>query len=112
MEKLHAKPNLYKQLLADVRAIVRSELESSCRERRDEQLEFLDALAAAALLNVSRTTILNWRTRGLLTSHKIGGRILFKRTELLASVEGRQTSESHPVAGTSAVNVQPKVSAQ
>lgn len=48
--------------------------------------EFLTSGKVCKLLHVSKSTIVNWRKAGKLKSHKIGGRILFKREDILAKI--------------------------
>lgn len=55
----------------------------------DTDTATLDARSAAALLRVSRATLCRWIADGTIRSHKLGGRRLFLRDELLADVASR-----------------------
>lgn len=48
--------------------------------------EWLTSKQVCKMLHVSKSTIVNWRNTGKLKSHKIGGRILFKREDILAKI--------------------------
>lgn len=46
---------------------------------------------AANHCKVTARTIHNWTNQGIITSHRIGGRTLYKETELNEAMKGRTT---------------------
>lgn len=85
----------YAQLLEDVRAVVRHELQhtppaptgASPTAPADELLSIREA---AELLGVTVQTVHEWKRRGLLKYHKLGSRSYLKRAEVLAALTGQQ----------------------
>jgi len=51
-----------------------------------EPIEYLSRREVAELLKVDISTIHNWTVKGKLTSYGIGGKVLYKRTEVEAAV--------------------------
>lgn len=49
--------------------------------------ELLNDLQAAELLGVKRKTVHSWKQKGILPSHRLGGRVFYKRGEVLAALE-------------------------
>jgi excisionase family DNA binding protein len=84
----------YAQLLEDVRAVVRHELQHTpaappapAGPPADELLTIREA---AALLDVTVQTVHDWKRRGLLKFHKLGSRSYLKRGETLAALTAQQ----------------------
>ncbi|MCZ6703428.1 MAG: helix-turn-helix domain-containing protein [Ignavibacteria bacterium] len=48
--------------------------------------EFLTSHQLCSMLHISMSTIVNWRKTGKLKPHKIGGKILFKREDILTKI--------------------------
>lgn len=67
-----------------LREAVRTELSEILDQQRYEPL--IRTEEAMKLLGVSRVTLLNWRKRGLIPSHKLNSRVYYKKSELLAAV--------------------------
>lgn len=67
-----------------IRAAIRTEME---RERPQEQRpvddDLLTQAEACKLLSKSRQTLTEWRRKGLITAHKIGNTVYFKKSELI-----------------------------
>ena len=87
----------YEQVMADFRAMLRSELNStipgpsSTRPSLDDEL--LSIREAAEMLGVTVQTVHEWKRRGLLKYHKLGSRSYLKRADVLAALQGHQRSE-------------------
>lgn len=85
----------YTQLLEDVRAVVRHELQHaptipSGASPTAPPDDLLSIREAAELLGVTVQTVHEWKRRGLLKYHKLGGRSYLKRAEVLAALQGQQ----------------------
>ena len=83
----------YTQLLEDVRALVRFELQQvpaapvSNTAPADELLSIREA---ATLLGVTVQTVHEWKRRGLLKFHKLGSRSYILRGDIVAALQGHQ----------------------
>ncbi|WP_022823456.1 helix-turn-helix domain-containing protein [Hymenobacter norwichensis] len=83
----------YSQLLDDLRAIIRHEVSSSSPAAPTDTAsgpELLTVREAADFLNVCPQTIHDWKRRGMLLYHKIGGRTYLKRVDVLNALQGHQ----------------------
>lgn len=82
----------YAQLLEDVRAVVRHELQHApaAPTATPPTEELLSIREAAELLGVTVQTVHEWKRRGLLKYHKLGSRTYLKRAEVLAAMTGQQ----------------------
>ena len=81
------------QLLEDVRAIVRHELQQAIPAPVGTAApadELLSIRKAATLLGVTVQTVHEWKRRGLLKYHKLGSRSYLKRADVLAALQGHQ----------------------
>ncbi|UOR06221.1 helix-turn-helix domain-containing protein [Hymenobacter aerilatus] len=88
----------YSQLLDDLRAIIRHEVSSSGPAVPTDIAtgpELLTVREAAALLDICQQTVHDFARRGLITKHRLGGRVYLKRSELLASLQ-RQHRTAKP----------------
>ena len=84
----------YAQLIEDVRAVVRHELQSHAPAAPVGNAapadELLSIREAATLLGVTVQSIHEWKRRGLLPYHKLGSRSYIKRADVLAALQGHQ----------------------
>ena len=83
----------YTQLLEDVRALVRFELQQAPAAPVGNAAptdELLSIREAATLLGVTVQTVHEWKRRGLLKYHKLGSRSYLKRADVLAALQGHQ----------------------
>jgi excisionase family DNA binding protein len=83
----------YTQLLDDLRALIRSEVQQTpigVLPSATEPDQLLTVREAAQLLDVCPQTIHEWKRRGLLKFHKLSGRTYFKRTDVLTALQGQQ----------------------
>ena len=81
------------QLLEDVRAIIRHELQQAIPAPVGTAApadELLSIREAAALLGVTVQTVHEWKRRGLLKYHKLGSRSYLFRAHVLAALQGHQ----------------------
>jgi excisionase family DNA binding protein len=86
----------YAQLLDDVRAVVRHELQTHTPAPPPETTsaeELLTIRQAATYMGVCVATIHDWKKRGLLTYHKMGGRSYLKKAEMLAALTSQQRTK-------------------
>ena len=44
--------------------------------------EYLTRQEVATMLSIDLSTLHNWKTKGILKAHQIGGRVFYKRTEI------------------------------
>ena len=81
----------YAQLLDDVRAVVRHEIDKQhAVPPTTEQDQLLTVSQAAELLDVCQATIHDWKKRGVVPYLKMGGRTYLKKSELMAALQGQQ----------------------
>ena len=62
----------------------------STTEKSTPEVELLTVREAAQLLDVCQQTIHDWKRRGMLPYHKLGGRTYIKRADLLQALQGHQ----------------------
>ncbi|AYA37826.1 DNA-binding protein [Hymenobacter oligotrophus] len=94
----------YSQLLDDVRAVVRHELQhqpQACVTIADKPTddELLSIREAATLLGVTVQTVHDWKRRGLLKYHKLGSRSYLKRIDVMNALKGYQRAVKPPGHG-------------
>jgi excisionase family DNA binding protein len=96
----------YTQLLEDVRAVVRHEIQNApaapttgASPAADELLTIREA---AALLDVTVQTVHEWKRRGLLNFHKLGSRSYLKRGEVLAALTAQRRTTKPSKSGKGA----------
>jgi len=53
----------------------------------DNGIEFLTSNEVMEWLKISRPTLHRWKEKGVLISYNIGGKILFKKSEILEMIE-------------------------
>ena len=86
----------YAQLLEDVRAVVRHEIQyaplTSAGHVTPPNEELLTVREAARLLDVTVQTVHEWKRRGLLKYHKLASRTYIKKTDLSVALSGHQRS--------------------
>ncbi|WP_310390970.1 helix-turn-helix domain-containing protein [Hymenobacter sp.] len=87
----------YAQLLEDLRALVRYEIHqgpaaSAHSSSSHETEQVLSVPEAAKMLDICLQTLHDWKRRGLLPYHKLGGRTYLKRSDVLAALQGHQRS--------------------
>lgn len=82
----------------EIRSIIREELELkfsqfdsvSQKNKQSHNIEvdepFLSQSELSELLKVSKVSIIKWQKQGLLKVHRIGRRVLYKRSEVLSSL--------------------------
>lgn len=82
----------------EIRSIIREELELkflqfdsvSQKTRQSQNIEvdepFLSQSELSELLKASKVSIIKWQKQGLLKVHRIGRRVLYKRSEVLSSL--------------------------
>ena len=56
--------------------------------------EWLTTDEVCKLLKVCKSTVSNWRNSGKLESHKINGRVLFQREQVIAKIKELRPSRS------------------
>ena len=85
----------YHQVLSDFRDLIKAEVAKALEVvKPDSQSadELLTIKAAAALLGVSISCLLDWKRRGLLAYRKIGGRAYLLKGEVLDAGTRQQRS--------------------
>lgn len=85
-------------LVATIREAVKEELQGQMEtlrpmledrgSTRPEATEYLTREETSELLKVSFTTLREWKSKGILTPYKIGGRTLYKRLDVDKAVKG------------------------
>jgi excisionase family DNA binding protein len=85
MDKVILSPIDLGDLIAEIRAVVKDELRQ--QQTADLQEKLLSPKQTADLLGVSLVTIWSWERAGRITKHSLGGRVFFKYSELMQSLE-------------------------
>ncbi|MDB5275799.1 MAG: hypothetical protein JWR61_754 [Ferruginibacter sp.] len=62
------------------------------------QLTLMDSLAVQQLLQICRSSLYNWRKKGLLAFSKVGGRIYFEAADVYRMLQERKQQKWRPVA--------------
>jgi excisionase family DNA binding protein len=88
MDKLILSPIELEAFMEAFRVIVRDELQHQHQTEKSDEL--LTAKEAAALLKISLVTLWQWEKAGRVKKHKIGSRVYFKHSEIMASIENLQ----------------------
>jgi len=55
-------------------------------QQPDPSSDFITRHETAEILNVSLSTLLNWRKAGIITAYRIGNKVRYKRSEILDSL--------------------------
>ena len=75
------------ELLEKIEQIIDKRL-SSLAPPREEASEYITRKEVASILKVTLPTLHDWTKLGWLKSYKIGTRVLYKKSEVEAAVEG------------------------
>lgn len=75
------------ELEARFREIVKEELTSHIPNTEPEQLISPEEARKFFSPPVSKVTLIKWTKEGKLISHRIGGRVYYKRSEILTSIK-------------------------
>ena len=54
----------------------------------NKTIDFLTSNEVMSWLKISRPTLHRWKEKGVLIAYNVGGKILFKRSEILEMIEG------------------------
>ena len=74
-----------KGIVEDAFRKIMSELKENTSE--GEVDEWLTSQQVCKLLHISKSTLVNYRKKNLITSHKLQGRLLFNHTEILSKIK-------------------------
>jgi len=55
-------------------------------QQPDPSADFITRQETSKILNVSLSTLLNWRKAGIITAYRIGNKIRYKKSEILDSL--------------------------
>lgn len=91
--ELEVDPNMIEAIRTELRQVVREEVQTALRLGRSDS-DLLTRSQAATLLDISLPTLREWTYEGKLTAYRMGTRVYYKRSELLASLEKIRTSPS------------------
>ena len=58
-----------------------------------QKKELMSRIETSELLGVSLVTVHKWVNQGLLSCYKLGGKVYFKRSEVMDAIESRQVSK-------------------
>lgn len=72
-------------LLSQLRAIVREEIAAES-SKQEEQLISTKVACTLFSPSISEKTLFNWTKQGLIPSHRIGAKVLYKKSEILNSL--------------------------
>lgn len=86
--KLILSPIELGELIDAVRIVFREELKH--QHETEQSNELLTAKEAAALLKISLVTLWQWEKAGRVKKHKIGSRVYFKHSEIMAGMDSLQ----------------------
>jgi excisionase family DNA binding protein len=85
---------LYTQLLDDLRALVRGEVQNtlctSSKPVAEPAEQLLTVREASVLLSICPQTVHEYKRKGILPFHKLSGRTYLKRSDVLAALQGYQ----------------------
>ncbi len=71
----------------EITSIIRAELKNLSENSTTKQtIDFITRQETAEILNVSLSTLLNWRKAGIITAYRIGNKIRYKKSEILDSL--------------------------
>lgn len=74
-------------LLSKIEEIINKRLET-LKPQKEETFEYITRKEVADLLKITLPTLRDWTRLGWLKSYKIGTRVLYKRKEVEAAIEG------------------------
>lgn len=83
------------QILEEVKLTIRHELSGLSVSNNDASDEYLNTKDAAKLLLVSERQMRNYKASKVIPYHKVGGRLMFKKEDLLAFVEAHRISSRY-----------------
>ena len=63
------------------------ELFNQKAQTSDESIDYITRKETAQLLNVSLVTLSSWTKKSILKSYKIGSRVLYKKSEVIQSLQ-------------------------
>jgi len=76
------------ELMTSLRTIVKEEISAGMNiETLPVEEELLTTSQVADLLGISRVTLHKYKTRGIVKSYRLGSRVRFKKSEILAGME-------------------------
>ena len=62
-------------------------------KQNPQKKELMSRRETSELLGVSLVTIHKWVNQGLLSCYKLGGKVYFKRSEVMGAIQSRQVSK-------------------
>ena len=74
------------QLSEMIRESLRDELQQFCPARPKSETKYLTRQETAHRLRISLVTLTDWVNRGKICAHKIGGRVLFRDSDVEAAL--------------------------
>ncbi len=90
IEKIFLSPIPVPELIDRIAEQVVNRLRATEQPKPDDLPEYLTGNEVEALLKISRTTRYKYTKEGILTQKKIGGKVLFKRNEVLKALNYSQ----------------------
>ncbi len=85
MQDILLSPISLESLIARIREVVKDELIAA--QPKDEQLISVDEARKLFSPVISRPTLHAWTKKGLIPSHILGGRVFYKKSEVLGSAK-------------------------
>lgn len=85
--KLILSPISFEDLQASIREIIKSELMAKLNADHGERLLSPAEACKFFLPPITKPTISAWTKKGLLQDHRIGGRVFYKQSEILDSLQ-------------------------
>lgn len=73
---------LPESLTNEIKALRRELQDIKSNFKPKEQTEYLSRNEVAKLLSINVSSVHNWTQKGILQAYQIGGRVLYKRSEL------------------------------
>lgn len=84
LQMVQITPEELKELILDG---VKEELKSFKKHfQPKEPAEYMTRVDVAELLKINLSTVHNWTKKGTITSYQIGGRVYYKRQEIVDSI--------------------------
>ncbi|RYE41464.1 MAG: DNA-binding protein [Sphingobacteriales bacterium] len=75
------------ELLQRIEQLIDAKIGSQVQNKKEEQSDYITRKETADLLKITLPTLHDWCKVGYLKPYKIGARVLFKKSEVIATLE-------------------------
>lgn len=81
--------NLEQRIAASVKKAITDALAERFPAAQDETDELMTQQEACEFLKITVQTLINWRKKGMIKAHTIGGQVRYLKRDILDAVKGR-----------------------